>query len=126
MTINSDGTVFLRAGLLCCIGAAVAFATLSGCSSTGNSAGPSTGAKDTATFPNLNVPAPVAAQQLTDQEAAAKLAQLKAAKQGQGSKGGAVKVANQASLTTLAKKHGSDTLKQIEGKCDPTLDPTCK
>ncbi len=56
----------------------------------------------------------------------AKLAQLKADENAQAAKGGGPKVANQAALTDLAKKHGDETLKQIEAKCDPALDPTCK
>jgi hypothetical protein len=31
-----------------------------------------------------------------------------------------------AALRKLAATHGPDTLRQIEGKCDPALDPTCK
>ncbi len=84
------------------------------------------GPKDTATFPNLNIPPKVAAQQFTDAERTAKLAQLKADERAQGAKNNGVKPTNPAELTALAKKHGGDTLKQIEGKCDLTLDPNCK
>lgn len=51
---------------------------------------------------------------------------MKADENAQAAKGGGPKVANQAALTDLAKKHGDETLKQIEAKCDPALDPTCK
>lgn len=67
-----------------------------------------------------------AAPQFTEAEKNAKLAQLKADENAQAAKGGGPKVANQAALTDLAKKHGDETLKQIEAKCDPALDPTCK
>ena len=50
----------------------------------------------------------------------------KADENAQGAKGGGPKVTDQAALKDLAKKHGGETLKQIEGKCDPALDPTCK
>jgi hypothetical protein len=84
------------------------------------------GPKDTATFPNLNIPPKVAAQQFTDAERNAKLAQLKADQRAQAAKSGGPTPASPAVLTALAKKHGGETLKQIEGKCDLTLDPTCK
>lgn len=85
------------------------------------------GPKDTGTFPNLNIVPQSAAPQFTDDQKNAKLAQLaadrtraKAAASGAGGK------ADPAELARLGRTHGSDTLKQIEGKCDPTLDPTCK
>ncbi|WP_246676868.1 hypothetical protein [Mesorhizobium sp. B2-4-15] len=84
------------------------------------------GPKDTGTFPNLNIPPKVANKQFTEAERNAKLAELKADENAQAPKGGAPKVTNQAALTNLAKQHGPQTLKQIEGKCDPALDPTCK
>ncbi|MGX5831875.1 hypothetical protein [Mesorhizobium sp. 43Arga] len=85
------------------------------------------GPKDTGTFPNLNIPPKVANKQLTPAETNAKLAELKADGSAQGAKsGGGATVANQAALADLATKHGPQALKQIEGKCDPALDPTCK
>ncbi len=84
------------------------------------------GPKDTGSYPNLNIKPQVAAQQLTDDERNAKLAQLKADQQAQLSKGGGAATTNSEALTSLAKSHGDETLKQIEGKCDPNLDPTCK
>jgi hypothetical protein len=130
MTINIGATVLFDAARCCRIGAMIALAGIAGCSSTDTS-GPTpvsmtAGAKDTGTFPNLNIKPEVAAPQLTQAETDAKLAQLKAAKNAQAAKGGAPKVGNQAALATLAKRHGADTLKQIEGKCDPALDPSCK
>lgn len=125
MTINIGETVFFGAGRFCRIGAAIVLIGIAGCSSTSGPA-PVTGAKDTGTFPNLNIKPQVAAPQFTDAEKNAKLAQLKADESAQAAKNGKPDVADQAALTDLAKKHGDETLKQIEGKCDPALDPTCK
>jgi hypothetical protein len=130
MTINIGETVFFGAARFCRIGAGVVLLGIAGCSST-NTSGPTpvavdAGPKDTGSFPNLNIKPQVAATQFTEAEKNAKLAELKAAENAQGTKGGAPKVSNQAALTDLAKKHGPQTLKQIEGKCDPALDPTCK
>ncbi|QKD03583.1 hypothetical protein EB235_20580 [Mesorhizobium loti R88b] len=131
MTINIGETVFFGAARFCRIGAAIVLVGIAGCSST-NTGGPvpmadTAGPKDTGTFPNLNIPPKVAAKQFTNEERDAKLAQLKADENRQGAKkGGGPPVSNQAALTDLAKKHGPQTLKQIEGKCDPALDPTCK
>ncbi|RUW67281.1 hypothetical protein EOA29_38245 [Mesorhizobium sp. M1E.F.Ca.ET.063.01.1.1] len=84
------------------------------------------GPKDTGSYPNLNIRPQVAAKQLSKEETAAKLGELKADEQAQLAKGGGAKpAANTAALNTLARTHGDDTLKQIEGKCDPALDPNC-
>lgn len=130
MTINIGETVFSCTGRFCRMGAAVVLLAIGGCSSTSmEGAAPAAsleGPKDTGTYPNLNIPPQVAAEQFTEAEKNANLARLKADEQAQGSKGGAVKVANQAALNTLARQHGADALKQIGAKCDPALDPTCK
>ena len=131
MTINMGENVFFAAVRFCRVGAAIVLVGIAGCSST-NTSGPvpmaeNAGPKDTGTFPNLNIPPKVANKQLTEAETNAKLAELKADGSAQGAKNrGGAGVANQAALTDLAKKHGPQTLKQIEGKCDPALDPTCK
>jgi hypothetical protein len=130
MTINFGETVFFAAARFCRIGAAIALMGIAGCSSA-NTGGPvpmaeNAGPKDTGTFPNLNIPPKVANKQFTEAERNAKLAQLKADESAQGAKSDGGAVTNQAALTDLAKKHGPQTLKQIEGKCDPALDPTCK
>ncbi|BCG80180.1 hypothetical protein [Mesorhizobium sp. 113-3-3] len=131
MTINIGENVFFAAVRFCRVGAAIVLVGIAGCSST-NTSGPvpmaaNAGPKDTGTFPNLNIPPKVANKQLTEAETNAKLAELKADGSAQGAKNsGGAGVANQAALTDLAKKHGPQTLKQIEGKCDPALDPTCK
>ena len=86
-----------------------------------------TGPKDTGSYPNLNIPPQQAAAQFTDADKNAKLAALQAdqaaANTAAGSRTGAP---DSAELDRLAKTHASDTLKQIDGKCDPALDPTCK
>lgn len=85
------------------------------------------GPKDTGAFPNLNIPAQQAAPQFTDEEAKAKLAALNAdnaAARNPARASGAKD--DSSSLNALARSHGKDTLKEIEGKCDPALDPTCK
>jgi hypothetical protein len=134
MTINVGGTFFLRPGSACrkavLAGLVGVLLPAGGCTSTGsNNAVPvavTEGPRDTGSYPNLNVPPQVAAKQLTKEETAANLAQLKAEQQAQIAKGGGTKApTNSAALKTLAKTHGNDTLKQIEGKCDPTLDPNC-
>ncbi len=131
MTIDIGETVFFDAARICRLGAAIVLLGIAGCSSA-NSSGPvpvavDAGPKDTGTFPNLNIPPKVAAKQFTEDEKKAKLAELTADEKAQATKGGgAPKVTNQAALTELANKHGNETLKQIEGKCDPALDPNCK
>jgi len=133
MTINVGGTFFLRPGSICRMalvaGLVGVLLPAGGCTSTSTNNAPTAlteGPKDTGSYPNLNIPPQVAAKQLTKEETAANLAKLKAEQQAQIAKGGRVKApANSAALNTLAKTHGADTLKQIEGKCDPTLDPSC-
>ena len=134
MTINIGETVFSSAVGICRIAAAMALlgGTLlaaGGCASsnTGNTAPVALvdGPKDTGSYPNLNIPPQVAAKQLTPEETKAKLAQLKGDQQAQLGKSGGTGASNPAELNSLAKSHGDDTLKQIETKCDPALDPTC-
>ncbi|MBA1144286.1 hypothetical protein [Mesorhizobium neociceri] len=135
MTINTGKTNFSGAGRFCRIAVAIAclapgLLAAGGCTSanTGNGmdVGLTQGAQDTGSYPNLNIPPQVAAKQLTPEESKAKLDQLKAEQQAQAGKGGGVQSASPAALNSLAKNHGNDTLKQIEAKCDPALDPTCK
>jgi hypothetical protein len=136
MTINTAKIFFSQAGRFCRIGVATAclapgLLAAGGCTSanTGNgtNVGVTQGPQDTGSYPNLNIPPQVAAPQLTPEESAAKLAQLKAEQQVQAGKGGGgVPSTSPAALNSLAKNHGKDTLKQIEAKCDPALDPTCK
>ena len=133
MTIDVGGTFFLRPGSICRMalvaGLVGVLLPAGGCTSTSTNNAPTAlteGPKDTGSYPNLNIPPQVAAKQLTKEETAANLAQLKAEEQTQIAKAGSVKPpANAAALNTLAKTHGNATLKQIEGKCDPALDPSC-
>ncbi|WP_189501883.1 MULTISPECIES: hypothetical protein [unclassified Mesorhizobium] len=138
MTFDIRENVFLATGRFCRSAAAMVFLatgaallTTGGCTSSHmDGAAPVAGLegpKDTGSYPNLNIPPQVAAQQLTDEERNAKLAQLKADQQAQTAKGGGgAPAANPAALSSLAKTHGDETLKQIEAKCDAALDPTCK
>jgi hypothetical protein len=134
MTIDVGGTFFLGPGSIyrkaVLAGLVGVLLPAGGCTSTStNNAAPTAlteGPRDTGSYPNLNIPPQVAAKQLTKEETAANLAKLKAEQQAQIAKGGSVKTpTNSAALKTLAKTHGDDTLKQIEAKCDPTLDPNC-
>lgn len=85
------------------------------------------GPNDTGTYPNLNIAPQQAAPQFTDAEAQAKLAALKAEGQAAQDPARAKGAGNDgAALKALAKNHGKDALKQIEGKCDPSLDQACK
>jgi hypothetical protein len=85
------------------------------------------GARDTGTYPNLNIKPEVAATQFTDAERDTKLSELKAVRvRAAASPGVTTEAADAAALNKLAKSHAGDTLKQLEGKCDPALDPTCK
>lgn len=71
--------------------------------------------KNTGTFPNLNIPPQSAAEQISAQQKAAALAELKAARAGQkpppGSGGTA---ATDARLKKLATSHAADALEAIE------------
>jgi hypothetical protein len=71
-------------------------------------------AQNTGTFPNLNIPPEVAAEQLTPEERTAKLGEIKAKQSGQAAKGAGAKVADPALLKKLGTTHVKDTLKQIE------------
>lgn len=124
--------VIFGLGSLCRGLAMVALLAATGCTSTNiedaaPQSGTVSGPKDTGSYPNLNIPPQQAAEQFTNADKAAKLSQLQAdqaaASAGAGTTTG---TPDAAELDKLAKTHASDTLKQIEGKCDPTLDPTCK
>lgn len=129
MTIRTRNAFFPRAGF-CRAAMVAALLAIGGCGG-GNmieDAVPvSQGARDTGAYPNLNIKPEVAAPQFTDAERNAKLGELKADReQAVASTKGGAENGDAAALNKLAKSHASDTLKQIEGKCDPTLDPTCK
>ncbi len=129
MTIRI-GNAFLSGAGFCRIAIAAALFALAGCGSanTIEDAVPvSQGAQDTGTYPNLNIKPEVAAEQFTEAEKDAKLKALRAEQvKAAASPGARTEAADAAVLGKLARTHASETLKQIEGKCDPALDPTCK
>lgn len=119
------------------IAAAAGLAMLSGCASSpsGSAASSAThasganvvGPRDTGSYPNLNIRPGQAAPQFTDDEAKAKLAALEAERKAARNPGRAAGArSDSAALRKLAASHGRDTLREIEGKCDTALDPTCK
>lgn len=76
------------------------------------------GAKDTGTYPNLNIPPQAANQQISDEEKTAEVEALTAAQKDHAAK--AAKSDNGAAdavrLRKLAKTHATDALKAIEGQ----------
>jgi hypothetical protein len=71
--------------------------------------------KNTGTFPNLNIPPQSAAQQISAQQKAARLAELRAARSGQTAPPGAAgTIASKARLKKLASSHAAEALKEIE------------
>lgn len=105
--------------------AALLAALLGGCASDDMQAGiepavsstsMSGGAVDTGTFPNLNIPPKVAADQISPEQKASRIAELSAAQQRQAREGAAgVAPEDPVLLKKLADTHGNDTLKAIEG-----------
>lgn len=122
--IVSGAFAFGRAGA---VAALLAIAGCGGGSTIEEAVPVSQGPRDTGSYPNLNIKPQVAAQQFTDAEKNAKLAELKADQaRAAASPGATTEAADAKALDKLAASHAGDTLKQIEGKCDPALDPTCK
>jgi hypothetical protein len=71
--------------------------------------------KNTGAFPNLNIPPQSAAEQISAQQKAATLAELKAARAGQKAPPGAAGTpASQARLKKLATSHATEALEEIE------------
>ena len=131
MTHRPGETAFPAVAALGRMVAAAAVLGLCGCAgqsavSASSQADVVSGPKDTGTFPNLNIAPQNAAPQFTNDQKNAKLAELKAEKAASERAGGTVHPVSQAELNKIARTHGPDTLKQIEGKCDPALDPSCK
>lgn len=125
MTYSVGQHVFFGARLMLSASLLALPLAASGCASSANSsaAADARGALDTGTYPNLNIAPKVAAPQLTEEQKTAKLAQLHAAQQRQGG-GGSGAGSGSKSMTTLARQHGAEALKAIQGKCDP-IDPAC-
>lgn len=128
MTVRMKNAFFSGSGFcrMATMAAALALAGCAGGGAVDGAAQSGQGARDTGTYPNLNIKPQVAAEQFTDAERDAKLSELKADRDraAGGIRGGARNDA--PALNRLAKSHGNETLQQIEGKCDPALDPTCK
>ena len=73
------------------------------------------GAKDTGAFPNLNITPGKAAEQISNEDKAASIAQLKAVQQRQAAGGPSVTAADEeAELRALGESHARDALKTIE------------
>lgn len=91
--------------------AALAAGMLAGCAASGD---PGTGAVDTGTYPNLNVPPRVAAEQLTAGEQAQDTAELRASQRAAVSSASAPVPNDQAELQRLGRNHAEETLAEIE------------
>jgi hypothetical protein len=122
MTINIGETVFFGAARFCRVGVAIALLGIAGCSST-NTSGPvpmaeNAGPKDTGTFPNLNIPPKVAADQITDQEKAAQTTDLRATQQGAATTAAGLGqgMTDPALLRKIAAQHAADALKKINAQ----------
>jgi Spy/CpxP family protein refolding chaperone len=73
--------------------------------------------RNTGTFPNLNVPPNVAAEQLTPEQKQTKLAQLEADKRRLAAEGASARsTVDAAQLKTLGETHAQEALKSIEGE----------
>jgi len=72
------------------------------------------GPRDTATFPNLNIPPTPAAEQISDTEKAETTRALTEARKRATSQNTAAPRSQAAELRRLARSHGSDALKLIE------------
>ncbi len=138
MTAGIEKAAGSKARHFLAIAAAATALGLSACAGNGPSGGSAQGAsspaganvvgpRDTGSYPNLNIKPGQAAPQFTDAEARAKLDLLNAERASARDPARASGVKDEsAALRRLAATHGPDTLRQIEGKCDPALDPTCK
>ena len=76
------------------------------------------GPKDTGTFPNLNIPPQVAADQITDDEKAAETTDLRATQQGAATTAAGLGqgMTNPALLRKIAAQHAADALKKINAQ----------
>ena len=73
------------------------------------------GASRTGVYPNLNIPQQAATEQLTDEEAAAGIASVSAARAGQQAAGANASTREAERLRRLRESHGETTLDDIEG-----------
>jgi hypothetical protein len=81
------------------------------------SGGPQSGAIDTGTYPNLNVPPQVAAKPLSEDDKARLTSRIASAKSRQSASGrGAGTKGDPARIQKLAEEHGADTLEAIQAQ----------
>jgi hypothetical protein len=71
------------------------------------------GARDTGTYPNLNIPPRAETDQLTDEEAAARLAELQARRNSQNAQPGSTR-READRLLLLKRTHAEKTIEEIE------------
>ena len=113
MTIRRGGAI----GRLFVAAALIGAAALAGCASTEPTfapVGPQSGAADTGTYPNLNIPPQRAADAMTPDDAAAVTATVNGARGRQAASGrGAGTQGDPKALKRLAAQHGDDTLAAI-------------
>jgi hypothetical protein len=76
------------------------------------------GPKDTGTFPNLNIPPKVAADQITDDQKAAQTTDLRATQQGAATTAAGLGqgMTDPALLRKIAAQHAADALKKIKAQ----------
>jgi hypothetical protein len=76
------------------------------------------GPKDTGTFPNLNIPPQVAADQITDDEKTAETTDLRATQQGTATTAAGLGqgMTNPTLLRKIAAQHAADALKKIDAQ----------
>jgi hypothetical protein len=110
MTYLVGGRIFSGLGCVLLLAAVLA---ASGCSTSVDEAMPVSGAIDTGTYPNLNIPPKAATRQFTPEESAAKLASLRAKQQRIAPSSGETPEQRRKRLQLL-KKEQDDTLKVIE------------
>ena len=103
-----------RRATLCLLSAIAAGLLLAGCATQPNEPS-SSGARDTGTFPNLNIKPGEAASQLTPGQTMAKQAELRRIQQANAA-GRRPPPNDIPLLTRLGLSHGADALKEIQGK----------
>lgn len=132
MAFRDRGNIFRQVRAFCAAGMGLAcIAALSACATaavddavpmSASTAAPAAhsdfpaGAVDTATYPNLNVVPVAATAQLTEQERAAKTAELQAARARASAQGPGVTPGHGRPLRRLARTHSGEVLLQIEGQ----------
>ena len=122
MTFREDGRISLAARLIVLAGVAGAALSAAGCASSTSADVPAfagtaaAGPIDTGTYPNLNIAPRAATEQFTPEEAAAKLAALRAARQTQAPGATAETEEARRRRLKLLGDGQSDTLQVIESQ----------